>query len=690
MKDFDDLLKQYEGIQKASSLSEKIALLDQNPKVKSFIGKSKLFRTFLSGLTLECEFAFKQLALIGQAERLFEGVDDSHFPIESLRDLLSKLLSIDQFYKEIGGIIGYQIKVLSLIGEKKEENLGAVYHAPVFHEIGEENEGVRSAVASGIESLSQMAEMYPLGGAADRLHLVDEKTGIELPAAKLPFGGRTLLERLILDLQARESLYYKLYGKRLITPIAMMTSFEKNNHVHVLEICREKKWFGRGEENFRFFTQPLVPAVQSDGNWCVLGPLKPLLKPGGHGALWKLARDAGIFSWFREKGRNKVLVRQINNPLAGLDFGLLALTGLGIKENRVFGFASCPRALGAAEGVNVLVERKKGERSELVLTNVEYCDFAKNGIEDKPLKMGEPYSRFSSNTNILFGDLKAIEDAVKVCPFPGLLLNLKKGSFRQISGEAKEAVLGRLESTMQNIADVFIEEKSPEAPKKTDRTFVTYNQRHKTISTAKRAYIPGGSLQETPENCFYDLLFASRELLQTRCAFALPSKRSLQEYLEKGPEVLFLYHPALGPLYSVIEQKLQKGRIEMGSELLLDIAEANIKHLRLMGSLQIQATHPMGDFDTDGILRYSDQAGSCVLENVTIQNRGVNWSSSAPFWKMNLARDETMRVILKGRSRFTARNVCFSGNLKFVVEEGMEMRVEEKEGQLLIEELPLK
>src|SRR3990167_573789 len=301
MKDFDDLLKQYEGIQKASSLSEKIALLDQNPKVKSFIGKSKLFRTFLSGLTLECEFAFKQLALIGQAERLFEGVDDSHFPIESLSDLLSKLLSIDQFYKEIGGIIGHQIKVLSLIGEKKEENLGAGYHAPVFHEIGEENEGVRSAVASGIESLSQMAEMYPLGGAADRLHLVDEKTGIELPAAKLPFGGRTLLERLILDLQARESLYYKLYGKRLITPIAMMTSFEKNNHVHVLEICREKKWFGRGEENFRFFTQPLVPAVQSDGNWCVLAPLKPLLKPGGHGALWKLARDAGIFSWFREK-----------------------------------------------------------------------------------------------------------------------------------------------------------------------------------------------------------------------------------------------------------------------------------------------------------------------------------------------------------------------------------------------------
>jgi len=43
--------------------------------------------------------------------------------------------------------------------------------------------------------------MYPLGGSADRLGLVDPNSGECLPAAMLPFCGRTLLEGLIRDLQ---------------------------------------------------------------------------------------------------------------------------------------------------------------------------------------------------------------------------------------------------------------------------------------------------------------------------------------------------------------------------------------------------------------------------------------------------------------------------------------------------------
>ena len=180
------------------------------------------------------------------------------------------------------------------------------------------------------------------------------------------------MEGLIRDLQAREYAYYRIHGEQATTPIAMMTSHEKNNHVHVLQICESHNWFGRPRDSFRFFTQPLVPAVNEKGEWCAAGPLKPLLKPGGHGAIWKLARDQGIFDWLAAQNRKKALVRQINNPIAGLDYGLLAFTGIGWKEKMVFGFASCPRLLQAAEGVNVLIERNQ---NELVLTNIEYCDF---------------------------------------------------------------------------------------------------------------------------------------------------------------------------------------------------------------------------------------------------------------------------------------------------------------------------
>ena len=47
-----------------------------------------------------------------------------------------------------------------------------------------------------------------------------------------------------------------------------------------------------------------------------------------------------------------------SNPLAGTDTTLLALSGAGYADSRCFGFASCERRAGAAEGVNVLMERR--------------------------------------------------------------------------------------------------------------------------------------------------------------------------------------------------------------------------------------------------------------------------------------------------------------------------------------------
>lgn len=619
-------------------------------------------------LNAEDKLVIAQVEKIGQAERVFKGFEDR----EKFRDLLDKLVAVYRFYREIGGIVGYQSKVLELMrGSKEQRFCDAKFHSPSFVDISNENGAVHEAISWGIEALNQIAEIYPLGGAADRLHLVEEKTGKELPAAKLPFLGKTLLELLIRDLRAREYLYYQKMGLQVTIPIAIMTSQEKNNHAHVMEIFETSQFFGRPKDSVRFFTQPLVPAITADGDWCMAGILQPVLKPGGHGAIWKLARDEGIFEWFRSLGKTKCLVRQINNPISGLDYGLLAFTGIGCKNKMHFGFASAPRLLKAAEGVNVLIE--KG--STIVLSNIEYCDFDKFGIEDRPLVEGEPYSRFSSNTNILFADLEAVSQAVKECPFPGLLINMKKGSYSTTSGEKKEQTMARLESTMQNIADVFVEKRGDDL--KTKKTFVTYNTRHKTISTAKKVYSQTqdpaqdlvASIRETPENCFYDLLLAARELL-TSCGFELPPKRSVEEHLELGPEFAFLYHPALGPLYSILRNKLQGGTLKAGSEWILELSDCSIKNLQVDGSLQIIASRPMGHLDRDGQLHFSDQRGSCVLENVTVENAGVQWKKSQPFWKMALQREETTRIILKGRSRFVARDLHFKGNQTFIVEDG--------------------
>ena len=41
--------------------------------------------------------------------------------------------------------------------------------------------------------------------------------------------------------------------------------------------------------------QPLVPVISVEGGeWLLDAQLKPMMKPGGHGAIWKLMRDEGV------------------------------------------------------------------------------------------------------------------------------------------------------------------------------------------------------------------------------------------------------------------------------------------------------------------------------------------------------------------------------------------------------------
>ncbi len=51
--------------------------------------------------------------------------------------------------------------------------------------------------------------------------------------------------------QARESLYFKMYGVQYTTPVVIMTSDAKKNDFLVRKLLQSFNWFGRGEENFR-------------------------------------------------------------------------------------------------------------------------------------------------------------------------------------------------------------------------------------------------------------------------------------------------------------------------------------------------------------------------------------------------------------------------------------------------------
>lgn len=661
-KQYDQLKPLCEALKGLNDLSKKSSFLDTVPSVQ------KHQNSLPEKLTAEEKYLIKCLFAIGQ-EQVVSAADEGNY----LTKLIHTLKEIEQFYDVLGGVVGYHLTMLRLIWEEQTgyfhaENL--TYKKPVGMDISQPTHPVRKAVRKGLESLEKIAEIYPVGGAGDRLNLCDENG--PLPAAQLPFMGRTLLENLIRDLQGREHLYAKLFGKQLHVPIVMMTSEEKGNHGHILDILEKNRWFNRPKENYFIFTQPLVPVISIKGDWVMTVPGSLLLKPGGHGVIWKLAKEKGAFEWLQIHKRTKALLRQINNPIAGVDDGLLAFLGVGMDGNKDFGFSSCPRYLNAAEGMDISIEKPVSGGVEYRISNIEYPEFAKNGIQDVPEQAGSPYSIFPANTNILFVSLDAVQEAIKKDPIPGMLINMKtKVSYTDEKGENKEVRVGRLESTMQNIAD-FIVEKVPR-PLSDDecgrlKSFIVYNDRRKTISVTKKSYTPGQPLSETPEGCFYDSQKNFYDLLSSRCNMRMPDFPDEDLHLKAGPPFIVHLHPALGPVWSVISQKIQGGSMAYGAEMQLDTAEVHLVDLHLDGSLLIEA---------DNLLD-----SRCILKGVSVRNSGIDRTGENAYWKNSVLRTESLTIKLHGNAEFIAENVLLEGSFSFDVPAGHRLTVLEVNGQV--------
>jgi len=656
-------------LMEAPTAEEKLALIERVPEVAAFFSNRAELGGAFARFSPEENFALKAPVALGQGERLYCGCSGE----ENFAPLLEQLMEIERSYRAIGGIVGYHLAVVERL-EKGASERREQFSQPPKKEIFQPDSEVRQAVRTALERMGEFAEVYPIGGAGDRLDLRDEQSGEPLPVAVLPFNGRTLLEGLVRDLQAREYLAFQLTGKQPTVPIVMMTSYEKQNARRIAALCEEQQWFGRPKESFFLFMQPSVPVVTVEGEWTLKGPLLLNCKPGGHGVLWSLMEDSGAFDWLAEAGKKKLLVRQINNPVAGVDYGLLAFSGLGLQGEKKFGFSSCPRLVHAAEGVNVLRESGEG----VSITNIEYTEFQKSGIEDRPASEGSSYSSYPANTNILFADIAAVREAARRSPIPGMILNMKnRATVIDADGGEREVEAGRLECTMQNIADVMTD---PDRQRLS--TFLTDNVRSKTLSVTKNSYRPGRPLSGTPEGAFYTYLHNSHELLAGWCGMALPELPSEEEYLRQGPSFIFRYHPALGPLFEVIAEKLRGGRLEAGSELVLELAEAEIEGLQLDGVLRIEALEPLGKRDAKGRVRYGKGQGRCRLKNVTVENAGAGRGALGSFWKDGRDYGESLIILLHGSGEFSAENVTIKGEHFIEVPDGCRITAMERGGEL--------
>lgn len=697
------------AMQNFKSYGEKLKYLLGRKNVQRFLktGVGERIVVALSQLDNRQKYCILSLVEIGQVHVL-SGLRGKYALDEkeegmAIVELSRSLDHVEEFYDSIGGLAGYQLQCLKIICDSLSVTLQSTEEHKGMH-VGKRTDmlvpkglDIRSkeakrSVIEGIKALGEMAEIYPLGGAGDRLGLQCDDTGESLPSAVLPYCGKSLLEHLIRDVQAREYLHYCLYGEQQTTPIAVMTSPAKGNHSRVVQLFEANDWFGRSSDSYNLFQQPMVPMVKaSDGRWALDGPCNIIMKPGGHGVIWKLMLDNNVFQWLEEKNRKSAIVRQISNPMAGQDSTLLALGGQGISGNKAFGFASCERVVGAAEGMNVVLKEtikcQSGiEKSKYRISNVEYTEFSRMGIEDKGVN-GSSYSLFPANTNVLYLGLKHVKDVVKKSVdegtteaiLPGMILNLNKSiAHVNVETEEEECVqAGRLECTMQNLADCFATEVTDgEDYCSNMSTFLVYGPRNKVTSSAKRKRKPGSlKIHQTPDGSFYDLQQNAKAMME-QCGMKMPEVGSVESYLNDGPGFIFLFHPALGPLWDIVSQKISGGQIHEKSEVHLEIAEASLHEIDVDGSLLVKSDSIMGKH-VDGILRYSrDNCARIFLENVKIKNRGVDFENPHNiFWRHKVKRRESCRIHLIGRSEFEARDVTLKGDLEFNVPDGFRMIV---------------
>ena len=181
----DQLTDLVNGLRQCQSQQERISLLEKQPQVSELIGNSLFFEQLDQLLNEDEKVVLRSLIAIEQWGHLCEVNLEASQWLKEYRGMLDDLQEVERFYRVLGGVVGYHWTLLSLLSQrgKSLENQEDQYHPPLGIDISSEDLVVRQHLVQGLVSLPFLAEIYPVGGAADRLRLLDSVSGDPLPAA---------------------------------------------------------------------------------------------------------------------------------------------------------------------------------------------------------------------------------------------------------------------------------------------------------------------------------------------------------------------------------------------------------------------------------------------------------------------------------------------------------------------------
>jgi hypothetical protein len=135
-----------------------------------------------------------------------------------------------------------------------------------------------------------------------------------------------------------------------------------------------------------------------------------------------------------------------------------------------------------------------------------------------------------------------------------------------------------------------------------------------------------------------------------------------------------MLHPALGPAFQAMSQKIQHGTIEKNGEMQLEIALLEITHLHLKGSLRVLGENILGKKNLDGSILFGQETSKCILRHIKVNNAGIDRKASQCYWANEIARTEELCITIEGNGEFIAENIEFNGNIHITVPSGYRVR----------------
>lgn len=170
----------------------------------------------------------------------------------------------------------------------------------------EQAEQAEAAEARGRALLEggRVGYLLVAGGQASRL-------GYDGPKGDYPIGpvsGRTLFEFHAHRLRAAQARH----GARVWWYV--MTS--PANHERTQEIFASANYFGLDAEQVQFFSQAMLPALDTQGRILLASEGQLFMAPNGHGGVLAALRTSGCLDHMRDRGLETLSYFQVDNPLA--------------------------------------------------------------------------------------------------------------------------------------------------------------------------------------------------------------------------------------------------------------------------------------------------------------------------------------------------------------------------------------